>query len=155
MSDVGYGIQTGGAVALGAGTAKTILGVKAGASFGISLRRVTVTFDGVTSTAVPVVVEVCSATFATQPPGTASTSVTPAQEYGRVLTHGVTAAKAWSTEPTALLPLSELLVPPTSGIDIFYPFGQEFDSALGEGFAIRVTAPAVVNVRSQMDFRRC
>jgi hypothetical protein len=155
MADVGYGIQTGGAVALTAATAKSVLGIKSGSAFGVMLRRITVGFDGVTSSAVPVLVELCYSTFATNAPGTASTSVTPVQEHGRVLTHGVTAAKTWTTEPTVLTTLGEYLIPPTSGFDIWYPFGQEPESALAEGYVIRCTAPAAVNVRAQMDYRRC
>jgi hypothetical protein len=154
VAEVGYGIQTGGAVALTAATAKSVLGLKSGAAFGVTIRRFTVSFDGVTSTAIPVLVEMCYATFATNAPGTASTSVTPVQEHGRVIAHGVTAAKTWTTEPTVLTVLGEYLIPPTSGTDIWYPFGQEPDSALGEGFAIRCTAPAAVNVRAQIDYRR-
>lgn len=155
MADAGYGIQTGGAVALTATVAKSILGIKSGAAFGVSVRRITVAFDGVTATAVPVLVELCYSTWATNAPGTASTSVTPVQESGRALAHGVTAAKTWTTEPTVLTTIGEYLIPPTSGMDLWYPFGQEPDCALGEGFAIRVTAPATVNVRAQIDFRRC
>jgi hypothetical protein len=154
MADVGYGIQTGGAVALAAATAKSVLGVKSGAAFGLTLRRFTVAFDGVSATAVPVLVEMCYSTFATNSPGTASTSVTPVQESGRVIAHGVTAAKTWTTEPTVLTVLGEYLIPPTSGMDLWYPFGQEPDCALAEGFVIRCTAPAIVNVRAQIDYRR-
>ena len=35
------------------------------------------------------------------------------------------------------------------------PLGTEADTALGEGFVIRCTAPATVNVRATMKVSRC
>ncbi len=40
----------------------------------------------------------------------------------------------------------------TEPIDI--PLGNEYDSALAEGFVLRFTAPASVNVRATMDVSR-
>ena len=151
MAACGYSIVTGGAVALTAATAKSILGVKAHANSGVHIKSLEVAFDGVTASAVPVLVELCYATFATNSPGTASTSVTPAQVYGRVLTVGFTAGKTWTTEPTVLTVLKELLLPADKGVLAYqFPLGQEPDSALAEGFVIRCTAPAVVNVRASL-----
>lgn len=155
MASVGYSIITGGAVALTAATAKTILGVKAHANSGAQLKSFEVAYDGVTSSAVPVLVELCYATFATNAPGTASTSVTPAQVYGRVLTAGFTAGKTWTTEPTALTVLKEWLMAPDKGLVMYqFPLGQEPDTALGEGLVLRCTAPAGVNVRASMNVER-
>ena len=155
MADVGYTIITTGAVALAAGVAKSILGVRSHANFGLSLTHAEVGFDGVTASAVPVLVELCYATFATNPPGTASTSVTAAQEYGRVLAVGATAAKTWTTEPTALTVLVERLLTPNGGLVIYdWPLGREPDCALAEGWVLRCTAPAIVNVRATLKFRR-
>ena len=155
MASVGYSIITGGAVALTAATAKTILGVKAHANSGVQLKSFEVAYDGVTSSAVPVLVELCYATFATNAPGTASTSVTPAQVYGRVLAAGFTAGKTWTTEPTVLTVLKEWLMAPDKGLVMYqFPLGQEPDTALGEGLVIRCTAPAAVNVRASMAVER-
>lgn len=156
MARVGYSATTGGAVALTAATAKSILGVKAHANSGVDLKKFRVAFDGVTASAVPVLVELCYSTFATNSPGTASTSVTPAQAYGRVLAVGATAAKTWATEPTVLTVVEEFLLTPNGGV-IFYdwPLGDTPDSALAEGFVIRCTAPATVNVRGSIWWERC
>lgn len=156
MARVGYSATTGGAVALTAATAKSILGVKAHANSGVDLKKFRVAFDGVTASAVPVLVELCYSTFATNSPGTASTSVTPAQAYGRVLAVGATAAKTWTTEPTVLTVVEEFLLTPNGGV-IFYdwPLGDTPDSALAEGFVIRCTAPATVNVRGSIWWERC
>ena len=155
MADIGYSVVTTGAVALAAGVAKSILGVKSHANFGLSLTHSEVCFDGVTASAVPVLIELCYATFATNPPGTASTSVTPAQEYGRVVAVGATGAKTWTTEPTVLTPIVERLLTPNGGLVIYdWPLGREPDCALAEGWVLRCTSPAVVNVRATLKFRR-
>ena len=155
MADIGYTATTGGTVALVAATAKTILGVKSHANFGLSLTHTEVCFDGVTASAVPVLFELCYCTWATQSPGTASTSVTPTQEYGRAMAVGATAAKNWTTEPTVLTVIVERLLTPNGGLIIYdWPLGREPDCALAEGFVIRCTAPAAVNVRSLLKFRR-
>lgn len=149
MVRANYTTDTEGAVALAAATAKSVLGVKSGAAFGLDLKKVRVFFDGVSSTAVPVLVEVCYATFATNGPGTNSTSTTPRQINGRVTTAGFTAAKNWTTEPTVLTVLDTFLVPAFMGMLPYdLPLGDEYDCALGEGFVIRCTAPATVNTRS-------
>ena len=157
MSAVGYSIQTEGAVALSAATARTIIGAKAHANSGLQLKGFEVAFDGVTASAVPVLVEVMYSTWATNSPGTQSTSTTPRQAYGRVLTAGFTSAKAWvaANEPTALTNIKEFLLTPNAGLVMYqWPLGQEPDCALAEGFVIRCTAPAAVNVRATMLLER-
>lgn len=155
MAKAGYGIQTGGAVALAAATAKSILGVKSGAAFGLDPYYFEVGFDGVTASAVPVLVEFCYCTFATNAPGTNSTSVTPLQNYGRVLAHGTTAAKTWTAEPTVVSVIDEMLLTPNGGLVKYdWPLGRTPDCALAEGFVIRCTAPAIVNVRASIDWER-
>lgn len=151
-----YSASTGGAVALTATTAKTVLGWKAHANSGLLLNKWRIGFDGVTASATPVLVELCYATFATNAPGTNSTSVTPIQVSGRVLTVGATAGKTWTTEPTVLTVITEMLLTPNGGLVLYdYPLGTEPDTALGEGLAIRCTAPATVNVRASMEVSRC
>lgn len=151
-----YSAVTGGAVALAAATAKTILGAKAHANSGLLLKKIKIGFDGVTASAVPVLVEVCYCTWATNSPGTNSSSVTPLQKNGRALTVGFTAGKTWTTEPTVLTTLDEILLPAFMGAALYdIPLGDEYDSNLAEGFAIRCTAPAIVNVRATMDLSRC
>lgn len=155
MSAAGYSITTEGAVALAAATAKSILGVKAAADFALQVKGFEVSFDGVTASAVPVLVELCYATFGANPPGTNSTGIGENQNYGRVLAAGFTGGKTWTTEPTTLTVIKELLLTPNGGTLIYqYPLGTEPDCALGEGFVIRCTAPAIVNVRATMNVER-
>lgn len=156
MSKAGYTATTGGQVALAAGVAKSVLGVKGNAAFGIDLKSFWVDFDGVTSTATPVLVEVCYATFATNSPGTASTSITPLQTYGRTTAHGTTAAKTWSSEPTVLSVFDDFSLDPNKGVFRWdYPLGETYDSAVGEGFVLRLSAAAIVNARAGFRFERC
>ena len=155
MASVGYFCQTEGAVALSAATAKTIIGAKAHANSGLQLKGFEVAFDGITASAVPVLIEVCYCTWGANSPGTNSTSTTVRQSYGRVLTAGFTAGKTWSTEPTTLTVLKEFLLAADKGLVMYqWPLGQEPDCALAEGFAIRCTAPAAVNVRATLGLER-
>jgi hypothetical protein len=156
MSAPIYSCVTGGAVALAAATAKSVLGVKAHANSGLLLKEASICFDGVTASAVPVLIELMYSTWATNGTmGTNNTSVTPVQVSGRVLTAGFTAGKTWTSEPTVITTIKELLVHPQAGIVYQIPLGDEPDCALGEGFVIRCTAPAIVNVRAQMSVVRC
>jgi len=155
MASIGYSSQTEGAVALTAATGKTVIGVKAHTNSGLQLKSIEVAFDGVTGSAVPVLIEVLHCTWATNGPGTNSTSTTPKQAYGRVLTAGYTSAKNWTVEPTVLTVIKEFLLTPNAGLVAYqWPLGQEPDCALAEGFAIRCNAPAAVNVRATMSVER-
>ncbi|SRR6266567_1828101 len=156
MSKAGYSAPSGAAVALAAGTAKSVIGVVAPAQFGVDLTKLRISFDGVTASAIPVLVELCYATFATNPPGTASTSITVQQEYGRSIVAGFTAAYAWTTEPTVLTALDNWTLTPNGGLVVYdIPLGSTPDSAVSQGFVIRCTAPAAVNCRPTLKFERC
>lgn len=155
-SDVAYTCATEGAVALTAATAKTVCGVKAHANSGLNWLEATISFDGVAASAVPALVELVYCTFGANPPGTNSTSTTPRQKYGRSLTAGFTSGKTWTTEPTTItVSGNERLITPNGGSDRWSePLGLEMDTALAEGFGIRVTAPASVNCRASILAKR-
>lgn len=156
MAKAGYTVSTNGAVALSAATAKSILGVNGTADLGIDLKKYRVAFDGVTASAVPVLVELCYSTFATNAPGTNSTAQTPAQGYGRAAAVWANAAASnWTAEPTVLTVIEHYLLTPNGGTVLYdYPLGDTPDSAYSQGFVIRCTAPATVNVRATMWFER-
>lgn len=154
MADTGYSHVTEGAVALTAATAKSVLGVKAGSAVGLSLTFYKLGFDGVTASAVPVNVELCYCTYATNAPGTNSTGTTERQDYGRVITPDWTGGRNWTTEPTTITVNEETLLGAFMGSVIYdFPLGKEPDCALSEGFVIRLTAPAAVNVRATQNVR--
>jgi hypothetical protein len=154
MAKAGYGCSTEAAVALTT-VAKTILGVNGTANFGVDLKGFTISYDGTSATAVPILVEIMYATFATNAPGTASTSVTVDQRYGRTITPGFVAARNWTTEPTVLTGYAEFYLTPNGGhIGYDWPLSETPDSAVSNGYVIRCTPPAAVNVRAALKFER-
>lgn len=142
----------GAASALAAATAKTVLAVLAPAQFGVNWLRYEISFDGATSNAVPALIELCTLTGATA--GT-STAVTVQQVAGSTITAGFTSGTNYTAEPTVLTPFDTFTLPVYGGTGIV-PFtpGQEPNSVVSQGFAIRVTAPATVNCRASMWFER-
>src|SRR5438477_12189391 len=134
MAKAGYTASTEADVALVATTAKTVLGVNAPAQFGCDLRGLEIAFDGVTTTDKPVLVEVCACTFATNPPGTASTANTVQQIYGRAIVAGFTGAYAWTAEPTVIAVLKTLRLTPNGGTDDYdWPLGETLDNDVSKG----------------------
>lgn len=91
-------------------------------------------------------------TFGANSPGTNSTGTTERQQNGRVVAADWTGGRNWTTEPTTITVITEKLLSPNGGLIIYdWPLGREPDSALSEGFALRCTAPAAVNVRATQD----
>lgn len=158
MAMVTYAAASAAAAALSAATAKTVIGVQGASDFGIDLRKIRFGFDGVTNTNAAVAVELCTATFATNPPGTSSTAITPLRVSGGGLAAtGFLAASNWTTEPTVLAVIDAFLVTPFGGtftLD-YVPGIDGPDSPLAQGLAIRLTAPNAVNVRPTIWFGRC
>ncbi|MFI6595005.1 hypothetical protein ACIBHX_02085 [Nonomuraea sp. NPDC050536] len=129
--------------------------MRGASDFGIDLKKIWWGFTGVAATEAPVVCELCYCTFGANAPGTNSSSVTPAQVYGRVISHGVTAAKTWTTEPTTITVLGEVPLTPNGGTLLYdSPLGDTPDSAPNEGFVLRFTAAASVSVRATMWWER-
>lgn len=156
MSSTGYACSTEGVVALAAATPKSVLGVIGPASFGVDLQGFELGFDGITAGVTPVTIEICSATFATNAPGTNSTSVTVTQTRGRAITAGFTAAKNWTTEPTVLQVLRTFPLTPNAGTAMYdFALERSPDNDVSKGFVIRCTATAVVNIRGDLLFGRC
>lgn len=154
-----YAADTEALVALAAAaTAKTIFGVKADAGHGIDLLKWWLSFDGVTASEKPVLVELCEATFATNAPGTNSTAVTVDQAAGPTLAETFAAARNWTAEPTVLTPIESFDLDPYKGFYSYdFPLGDSPDSPAGEGFVVRMTIPtggAAVNARVGMRWSR-
>jgi hypothetical protein len=161
MSKAGYSAQTGAAVALVAATAKTVLFVLAPATFGMDLKKYRIAFDGVTASAIPVFVEVNYLTGASNSvPGTGNTNLATApnfqQVYGRAITIGFTGGYGCTSEPTVQTNVDAYDLTPNGGVVVYdFPLGDTPDAAVSNGFCIRCTAPAAVNVRASMFFERC
>lgn len=147
-----FAVNTTAAVPLAAATPKTVLGVYFLSWYIPNLSGMTVAFDGA-AVAVPVLVELCRCSFATNAPGTNSTARTWVQTGGRAEASGPTAASAWTVEPTVLTPIFRYLLTPNAGnLNVAFPNGVDTGPS-GEGWAVRCTAPAIVNVRANLRFR--
>ena len=135
-------------VALVAATAKTVVACLGSSTDTLSLVRWSVSFDGVTATAVPALVEVGIITAL----GT-STAFTPAQLTGPTLASSATAGYNHTVEPTFSRIIDATYVPVTMGVmRDWVPLGEEPVTTISQGFAIRITAPAAVNCLASILF---
>jgi len=146
----GYTVETNGDLALTAATARTIMSVINAANGLIRLCEFSVSFDGVSGTAEPVTVELCSSTQATAGTTTAHTIV---QLRGPTRTVQATAARAYTVEPTTLTVLKRWLVHPQTGLVVQFPLGREPEQVVtADALCIRCTAPANVNCQGYIEF---
>lgn len=134
-------------VALTATTAKSVIGVKAATNVRFRLTEVAISFDGATSSNAPAVNEFMQSTFATNGPGTNSTSVTPPKrDTGYAETVQATAARTWSTEPTVLTLQRSLDVGQFNGTAVYmHPFSSPFMVIGAQGAVLRINSPNNVN----------
>ena len=136
--------------------AKTVLNLIAGANQPITIIEWGVSFDGVTSSAIPATVELCQSTQATA--GTVgATPPAVVQLSGRVIAIQATSQHNYTAEPTVLTPIESKFVPQFMGTyEKQYPLGQEPDCDLSGGtvkaLAIRVNVSASVNVFAYAKF---
>lgn len=121
-------------------TQKTLLGVKAGAQFGLTLCGFTFDIDGIVADSDPVELAIQVCTFATNPPGTNSTAITEVVANGPQAATGIDGAYSWAStfEPTAMQGViwrarcdSNKLV-----IDKDFPLLDQPECNLGQGFAV-------------------
>jgi hypothetical protein len=155
LSKVGYTIETGGAVSLSASVAKSVLGVSASSSSGVDLRKLRVGFEAGPFN-VPVLVQLCYATFSVNPPGTNSTSVGINQVYGRTIAAtGLSAGANWTVEPQVLTTIDVWQVPPNGLVVYDFPAGESPDCAPSNGFVLRLIANNAATVRCSLWFERC
>lgn len=143
MANVGYKVVSVATNALTASATRTVFGIKAGASFGIQVKKIGISFNG-SAAAAGIECQLVYCTFATNAPGTNSTSITPVQSYARTLTSGFTAASHWTSEPTVITVLDSRFIQQSGAYEWSTPLWQEDDTALGEGLAIRCVSPAAV-----------
>lgn len=157
----GFVVNTGsGAVSLSAATAKTLWYLNSGTNYEPTLAEFSVSFDGVTSSAVPVLIELCYGTKASNStPGTGSVNFTPLQIRGfPPKTPTVAAGTQCSSEPTVLVSLKQWLLTPAGGLLVIQaPLGREATglttaSTSGLQQALRLNAPAAVGARSYCEF---
>ncbi len=152
---LGAVINTGtSATALTAATAKTLLNLISGSSVVPIPVEFSISFDGVTASAVPVLVEMGYSTQGAA--GTPGASPTPTVIRGRGAASS-TAGNNYSAEPTTLTQFKPWLVTPNGGLLVIqFPLGREpqADASGGTNKALflRANAPANVNSRAYLEF---
>jgi len=150
-----YAVKTGTtATALVAATAKTLVNLISGANRIPLVTQMGISFDGVTASAIPVLVEMCYSTQGAA--GTPGTSPTPTLLRGKGASQS-TAGVDYSAEPTALTPYDHWLVTPNGGVLVIQsPLGREPEADLSGGtnkaHCLRANAPANVNCRASLQF---
>ena len=146
----GYVITTEGAQPLAAATAETMLNFINAANSTLLLVEFSVSFDGVTASAIPVLVELG---HCTQAGAGTSSSATIRQIRGATRTVQGTAQRQYTVEPTVITVLKEWLVRPDGGLlHLQFPLGREpQQNTTLDGLVLRATAPATVNVRAGME----
>lgn len=136
------------AVALTAATAKTCIGIVGAAGDSVTLIEMAVSFDGVTASAIPALVELCDYTVTT--PGTRTTG-TAVQTRGQRVAATSAFFHTYTVEPTTLTVQYRWYISPNGGLfHLQFPLGREPDLIITKGLAIRVTAPAAVNTTCTM-----
>lgn len=134
-------------------TLATILEVNPPANRQAIISEVSITFSGVSSTDVPVLVQLVEVTAASA----AGTAVTPASQQDGQVTAASAAKKLPVTEGTVTV-LKTYMVPPSSGLVIQYPLGREpriqGAGASAKGYAIRANrgAGAAINADANIEW---
>lgn len=125
------------------------------AGHGLALPEWSISFDGVSASAVPVLVELVNSTQAGA--GTAGVSTVITQIRGRATTGSApTMGGNYTAEPTTLVSLRRYYVPAFMGTFVYQaPLGREpeCDSSGGtiKALGIRITPPATVNAVGYME----
>jgi hypothetical protein len=134
-------------IATVASTAKTIVGTKCRSNQSDDWWANTLGFDG-TASNVPPLIEFCQNTWATNAPGTNSTSVTPViTDFGRPETPQSLGGKNWTAEPTVLTVFDNMPLPNNGAgpAILFVPMQHRCILTSAIGGSIRVTQAAGVS----------
>lgn len=152
------GTATAGACALAAATAKTAVLALSASANQFAITEIGVSFDGVTASNVPVLVELISGTAGTA--GTPRSALAAAKQLRGwpAQTSQTTCADTYTAEPGTALVNRKWLISPNGGLWVEqYPLGREPTGVVtsatdAKTWAIRCTAPAVVNVHAYLEF---
>lgn len=136
------GLATTAEIALSAAAAKTILQLKAASNHRVKVLAYGVYFDGISSSAEPVVVRILRQTTA----GTMTSLTLVKNDESTDETLQTTGQHTATAEPTAGDILKRVEVHPQTGYEYIAPYGQEDLIKGGNYWGIECTAPAVVNV---------
>ena len=134
-------------------TMATILEVNPPANRTATITEASITFSGVSSTDVPVLVQLVEVTATSA----AGTGVTPGSQRDSQVAAGATAKKLPASEGTVTV-LKTYMVPPSSGLVIQYPLGREPQiqgaASTAKGYAIRCNrgAGAAINADANIEW---
>jgi hypothetical protein len=142
---------TADAMAVNTASLQTLLEVDQAASRFLILKQWSIEFDGVTASNTPVRVQLCQVTAASA----AGTAVTPASMKANQAAVGAAAKKLPGSEGTVTV-LEEHRIPPTSGLVLQYPLGEEpfinGAAASASGLSLRGQAAQAVNATAAMEW---
>lgn len=135
--------------------AKTFMMAIAPAGHGLALTEFALSMDGVTSSAVPALVEIVTSTQA----GAGTSGVTPTitQVRGRATGGSApTGGGNYTAEPTTLVSVARFYIPQFMGTFVYQlPLGREIECDASGGtikaIGIRITTSATVNVVGHME----
>lgn len=149
MANLAFGVS--GKTIAATSTLTTDLGVKCAANQAVTLDEVDVGFDGTNSANGPGIIDIAHCTFATNAPGTNSTSLSSGSngfivsDDGRPETPQSTAGKTWTAQPTVITIWKSFLVPTYMGSAIApLPLMKPMISKGGSGIALSSTLPSTV-----------
>lgn len=150
MARNGFDINAPAVACLGT-IAKTVVGLRAAANISVEILELALSCNGNTSGNAPARVDFNHCTFATNPPGTASTSITTQRKRDpdKSATFQYTAAHTWTTEPTVLTPHFTRYVAQYNGnYHYVAPWTNPIilPGSTSHGVAITVTSPNDVSV---------
>ena len=148
----GYVVAHVAAQALAAATAETMIMVINSTNGLIRITEIGASFDGVSSAAVPVTLDLCSSTQAGA--GTPTTSPTPLQIRGAARAALSTGGEDYTAEPTVLTVIKSWFIRADGGLFILQnPLGREVEQPTTvDGLCLRATAPAIVNALAYIEF---
>ena len=131
---------------------KTALGIKTSTNVCVKVLEAAFSFDGATSGNAPAQVEFDQITFATNSPGTNSTSVTPLKtDTGRAETVQATCGKTWTSQPTTVTMQWPLAVGQYNGIYHYVnPFISPFIIIGATGAGTSINTPNTVNFSGKL-----
>lgn len=151
MASLQYQAAPSAEIALAAATAKTVLQVAAPANQRVKLMAFGVYFDGVSTTAEPVQIELVRQTTAgTMTAITAATNELTKRDPSLAEAVQATAAKNATAEPTTTDIVEARECHPQQGLEVWYPIDREVLIQGGGRLGLRITAPAAVNCRPYM-----
>jgi hypothetical protein len=139
-------------------TIKTVILLLAAAANQPSISELSVSFDGVTATAVPVLVELVSSTNATA--GTPRVALAAGHQLRGwpAQTSQTTCGDSYTAEPTTKSVVKKWFVSPNGGTFVLQnPLGREPTGIAtattdGKQYLLQVTCPAAVNVHAYLEF---